>query len=560
MYAVNTPYDAASKLYISRNNGASWDTISLAGITALNQVHSVVAAPGDTATFLMWISKTTDQTFSAIVRTTNNGLTWTEMPLKFYGELTGANHSTNANVGYIVDAGKILKTTDGGQTWLEKDDGIFAQTIKRIETQDNASTIMFTGNSRVYRTLDQGQTWSDSLAREVGWSGTVFAAPSTGKCYYLIGSQVDTIYSTTDAGTTWSKIGTGFLSDYFNSYFTLAPFVIHPTDAQTLFYASSNLKKSYKSTDGGINWTQLDTTVINGLTVALSNQSIIYGVIDIKSGYYPTTSVLRKSTDGGTTWSTLSSGLPAPPTSSYLYFTATDIAVSPTDPNVVLLGGVYRTSSTDSLRIYRSTDGGGSWTIMRTGLPVKFPKWYSNDNTVTFAVNKNNPNEIVGTSPATGMGFSEDGGLSWKGFPKAYAGRAVLCSRIVRYNNQDVLLAGTQAGSLIAYKLHNISVGVREKSEPVPGRFGLSQNYPNPFNPSTRIEYEIAKQGDVEIAIYDIAGRLVKTLLHSYQYPGSHVLQWDGKDAGGITVTSGVYFYRISSNGNQVSRKMLLLR
>lgn len=565
MYAINTPYGSASKLHITRDNGASWDSISLAGIPTLFQVNAIFAAPGDTATLSLWISKTDPSIFSAIVRTTNNGQTWTELPLEIFGELAGvANHSTNANIGYIVNAGKILKTTDGGQTWLEKDDGILAQIINRIETQDNANTIMFTGNSRIYGTLDQGQTWTDSLVREVGWSGSVFAAPSTGKYYYLIGNQVDTIYKTTDAGTTWSKVGTGLVGEYFNSYFTLPPFVVHPTDPQTLFYASSNWNKSYKSTDGGQTWTQLDSMVINGLTVALSNQSIIYGVVGITSAANPNqpTSVLRKSIDGGATWSTLASGLPPPPTSfTSPYFSATDIMVSPSDANVLLLGGVYRTSSTDSLRIYRSTDGGGSWTIMRTGVPLKFPRYYSNDNTITFAVNKYNPNEIVGTSPALDRpGISEDGGLTWEGFPKPYVGRTVLCSRIVRYNNQDVLLAGTQAGSLIAYKLHNISVGVREKSEPVPGRFGLSQNYPNPFNPSTRIEYEIAKQGDVEIAIYDIAGRLVKTLLHSYQYPGSHVLQWDGKDAGGITVTSGVYFYRFSSNGNQVSRKMLLLR
>jgi hypothetical protein len=96
--------------------------------------------------------------------------------------------------------------------------------------------------------------------------------------------------------------------------------------------------------------------------------------------------------------------------------------------------------------------------------------------------------------------------------------------------------------------------------ETTPSMFKVNQNYPNPFNPNTNIEYRIVKQGNVEIEIYDINGRLVKSLLNTTQYPGSYTIQWNGQDDGNKTVASGTYFYQVKSNGVQLVKKMLLLK
>ena len=94
----------------------------------------------------------------------------------------------------------------------------------------------------------------------------------------------------------------------------------------------------------------------------------------------------------------------------------------------------------------------------------------------------------------------------------------------------------------------------------VPGAFLLNQNYPNPFNPSTTIEYQVAKQVNVVVSIYDINGRLIRTLQHGMQPPGKYSLVWDGKSENGGTVSSGEYIYQVKSEGVQLVRKMLLLR
>ncbi len=95
----------------------------------------------------------------------------------------------------------------------------------------------------------------------------------------------------------------------------------------------------------------------------------------------------------------------------------------------------------------------------------------------------------------------------------------------------------------------------------VPTISTLVQNHPNPFNPNTVISYEIAVSGLVSIQIYDVSGHLVRTLVDEWKGIGRHVQPWDGTDNKGATVTSGVYFYRMTSPGFvSRTRKMLLLK
>jgi hypothetical protein len=85
-------------------------------------------------------------------------------------------------------------------------------------------------------------------------------------------------------------------------------------------------------------------------------------------------------------------------------------------------------------------------------------------------------------------------------------------------------------------------------------------NYPNPFNPETTISYSIPQNGGVVMNIYNLRGQLVKHLLHENQTAGIHSLTWNGKNDNNNPVASGVYFCRISSDGKQQTRKMLLLK
>ena len=98
-----------------------------------------------------------------------------------------------------------------------------------------------------------------------------------------------------------------------------------------------------------------------------------------------------------------------------------------------------------------------------------------------------------------------------------------------------------------------------------PEKTRLLANYPNPFNPETWIPYQLARSSEVQITIYNFAGNLVRTLSLGHQAEGfytdrSRAAYWDGRNAIGEHVASGVYFYTLTTDHISATRKMLILK
>ncbi|HOR02443.1 MAG TPA: choice-of-anchor J domain-containing protein [Candidatus Syntrophosphaera sp.] len=87
-----------------------------------------------------------------------------------------------------------------------------------------------------------------------------------------------------------------------------------------------------------------------------------------------------------------------------------------------------------------------------------------------------------------------------------------------------------------------------------------AKNYPNPFNPETTIAFSVPKTGPASLKVYNTKGQLVRTLVNDVREAGNHSVVWNGMDEQGNSVSSGLYFYRLSSDGNTVTRKMLLAK
>lgn len=94
----------------------------------------------------------------------------------------------------------------------------------------------------------------------------------------------------------------------------------------------------------------------------------------------------------------------------------------------------------------------------------------------------------------------------------------------------------------------------------LPNDFSLSQNYPNPFNPTTQISLSIPARSHVELIVYDVLGRRVRSLLDREMSAGSYTADWDGRNDAGEPVASGVYLYRLHSDQFETTRKMILLK
>ena len=98
-----------------------------------------------------------------------------------------------------------------------------------------------------------------------------------------------------------------------------------------------------------------------------------------------------------------------------------------------------------------------------------------------------------------------------------------------------------------------------DASAPPPATI-LATIYPNPFNPRTVIAFELAETGPIELAIYDLGGRLVRVMESGTQSAGRHESTWDGQDNAGRAVPTGTYFCRLSTAQGSQTRKLTLAR
>jgi len=101
----------------------------------------------------------------------------------------------------------------------------------------------------------------------------------------------------------------------------------------------------------------------------------------------------------------------------------------------------------------------------------------------------------------------------------------------------------------------NTGVGTGNNFSTVPTKFSLSQNYPNPFNPVTKINFAIPKQGFVTLRIYDVLGREIKTLVNEVKTAGEYSVDFNASE-----FSSGVYFYRLESQGFTDIKRMMLIK
>ncbi len=131
------------------------------------------------------------------------------------------------------------------------------------------------------------------------------------------------------------------------------------------------------------------------------------------------------------------------------------------------------------------------------------------------------------------MGYSADYGVTWIGAD----------SNTVQF---DYLGSGTLVQG--------------EVQPSLPEKYALRQSYPNPFNSRAAIRYTIPHRSEISVRIYNVSGQLLRTLTDALQGPGDYTVFWDGKDAHGRDVTTGVYFYRLDAEQYSQTKKMLLLR
>lgn len=315
-----------------------------------------------------------------------------------------------------------------------------------------------------------------------------------------------------DGGNTWGP-DTRLTYDSNGTYYPSV--AVSASNVHVVWYDFRIGKRTvfYKrSTDGGINWgadTQLTfgTSESYNASVCVSGQVVHVAWHDIRDGneeiYY------KRSSDNGSTWSndkrlTNNTGISWYPS----------IAVSGSAVHIVWHDNV---SGNYEIYYIRSTDAGLNWEPITQ---------LTNDTSQSLR-----PSIAVLDSYVH---------VVWNDF---------------RDGNFEVYYKRNPTGN---------PIGIKNISTDVPSAYSISQNYPNPFNPTTKIKFEIplflsfpnvSIGNPVLLKVYDVMGRVVQTLVNEKLQPGSYETTFDGS-----ALTSGVYFYRMTTDSYSETRKMLLIK
>ncbi len=373
------------------------------------------------------------------------------------------------------------------------------------------------------------------------------------------------VVRTTDGGTTWSDVTGNFPAPGLGPDGTWNNrLCIAATDTARAWIAYGN-GKIYATTNGGSAWMEQaypgeQSRWMNGIWFQDTSRGCAWG--DGESHH-----VVLNTSNGGTTWEHL---LSEPPRQSDEYGFENVFACTDSD---------HFWFVTKYGRVWRTTDGGDSWSYSTfDGMPVSVSfkdnstgllgclngfLRFSSDGGATW-VNKASPvgckilvTYVPGSRSAwlisaNGLYRTDDDGSTWTQYPADPFGGSPI----------HVSFADSRSGWIIAshgvilrYRTAELSTAAEPPRRYLSGSFRLEQNYPNPFNPSTTIMYTLPQSTNVRLSVFDMLGREVSELVNERADAGAHHVKFDGS-----RLSSGVYFYRLTTGSFSQTRRLMLLK
>lgn len=161
----------------------------------------------------------------------------------------------------------------------------------------------------------------------------------------------------------------------------------------------------------------------------------------------------------------------------------------------------------------------------------------------------------------TRTAYALTAGSHWLGSLRFNVSNNTACFRMSFMNNSSVFNGSTPLayGTDWTYSSYdtclNLPSGISNITTEIPKEYNLSQNYPNPFNPVTMIKFALPKASFVSLKVYDMLGRQVADLVNEQKSAGQYLVDFDAS-----SLTSGVYFYRLESNGYVDVKRMVVLK
>jgi Secretion system C-terminal sorting domain len=349
-----------------------------------------------------------------------------------------------------------------------------------------------------------------------------------------------------------SNNGSSFTATTLNSY-DITSIAVSGNNV----FAGTESNGIYRSTDNGGTFTQVLMPAYSGeYYITISGSNIYAGM------YYMSGGAIYLSTNNGTNWTLLSqvsspvkclaingSNIIAGTMAGVFYSTNNGVTFTQSSLNNVNVWSIaiYNNSS----NIFAGT--GGSGVYLSTNNGITWSQLTLNAERVNSLI-VSNSQVFAGTSdaPSTAGSFYKYTGSSWtprnEGLPTMYFG---INSLLVANN---YVFMGTQSYGLCR-RIASEVIGIQNISTEIPSAYSLSQNYPNPFNPSTVVRFSLPVVGLTTLKVYDMMGREVQTLVNERLQAGTYEATFDGSQ-----LSSGMYFYRLQTNGFTETKRMNFIK
>lgn len=516
---------------ISCNDGGIWRSVNngtnftnLNQNLTLTQFYRIAASPSTPDRILGGTQDNgTQQTFSS--------LSWAAAYGGDGGEVC-FNHmvANNQNILGETQYNGIFRTTNGGSSWHSSQTGLGSENaawVGPILKHPNISSWFYTARQRVYLSTDYGGTWNAISLNSVNGSNAVREmAQSKSNPDLMFASSGSQLFRSTDGGVNWTNITTGLPNRTITSVY------VHPSDENIVVVTFSGFgtDKVYKSTNAGSNW----TSIHGNLPDTPVNDILVF-------------------TDTGATANT--------------YFVATDIGVFVTDnngvdwmetddglPNTVIMHLDYA----PSVKMLRAgTHGRGVYeAFIDFTIPVELSSFTAERVENKVVLNWSTASEV------NNSGFEVHRKLKnqeWESI--ATLGGYGTTTEPKHYTYDDNFEFLPYNGRVL-YRLKQTDFdGTFEYSEQIfvdvtfiPSTTNLSQNYPNPFNPSTTIKYSVHSESMVKVSIFNPIGQEIELIVSEHQSPGTYEVVWNADK-----YSSGIYFYlfEVSGiNGESIHKEM----
>ncbi len=442
---------------------------------------------------------------------------------------------------------RVYAGSDGGFFWSNSGGGAWTKSVDLPISQFYANSAHPTDPLKVYGgTQDNGclkstvgpPNWS---AMNIGGDGMVVLVdpvnPNTVFAEYQYGCYGSGPARSIDNGGSFT-LPTGTVTT--DRWGWVAPIAMNPKNHNVVLTASHRV---YRSTNNGVTY----SAISGDLTRAIPS-SLVFSTITCLDVSAPDTSLYYAATDDGrvwrsqnrgSTWEDITAGLPIR--------WVTRVTADPANSQVVYatLSGFGQDESL--AHVYRSADRGTSWSSVAGNLP-DIP---AND----LVVDPVAPSTLY-LATDVGVWVTRTLGASW--YPLGLGMPVQTIWDLHLQNASRTLIAATYGRS--QWKLDLTAMPVAVEPAPAAPRLALGAPSPNPASGVVHWTLTLAAAGAVRMAIYDVSGRLVRSLHDGALRSGEHAFAWDGRDARGALAPSGAYFVRATAGGASATRRIVRSR